>query len=85
MKENILPLSSQLSKVLSLRPVGYNKIYSSDYEVGLIAEEVAEIIPEVVTEGNTSIQYTRLVPSLIKSIQELSEEINILKSKIREE
>ncbi len=85
MKENILPLSSQLNKVLSLRPVGYNKIYSSDYEVGLIAEEVAEIIPEVVTEGNTSIQYTRLVPSLIKSIQELSEEINILKSKIKEE
>ena len=85
MKENILPLSSQLSKVLSLRPVGYNKIYSSDYEVGLIAEEVARVIPEVVTEGNTSIQYTRLVPSLIKSIQELSEEINILKSKIREE
>jgi hypothetical protein len=85
MKENILPLSSQLSKVLSLRPVGYNKIYSSDYEVGLIAEEVAKVIPEVVTEGNTSIQYTRLVPSLIKSIQELSEEINILKSMIREE
>lgn len=85
MKENILPLSSQLNKVLSLRPVGYNKIYSSEYEVGLIAEEVAEIIPEVVTEGNTSIQYTRLVPSLIKSIQELSEEINILKNMIREE
>jgi hypothetical protein len=85
MKENILPLSSQLNKVLSLRPVGYNKIYSSEYEVGLIAEEVAKVIPEVVTEGNTSIQYTRLVPSLIKSIQELSEEINILKSMIREE
>lgn len=83
-KENISTLDSQLEKVLSLRPVGYNKIYSSNYEVGLIAEEVAKIIPEVVSEGNTSIQYTRLVPSLIKSIQELHDEIKELKAKLQE-
>jgi len=83
-KENVSTLDSQLDKVLSLRPVGYNKIYSSSYEVGLIAEEVAKIIPEVVTEGNTSIQYTRLVPSLIKSIQELHDEIKELKAKLQE-
>jgi len=83
-KENVLTLDSQLDKVLSLRPVSYNKIYSSNYEVGLIAEEVAKIIPEVVTEGNTSIQYTRLVPSLIKSIQELHDEVKELKAKLQE-
>ena len=83
-KENVSTLDSQLDKVLSLRPVSYNKIYSSNYEVGLIAEEVAKIIPEVVTEGNTSIQYTRLVPSLIKSIQELHDEVKELKAKLQE-
>lgn len=80
LKENIVPLGDQLSKLMLLRPVEYDKIKSSQHEYGLIAEEVAEILPEVVSEDQDSIQYTRLVPTLIKAIQELKAEIEELKS-----
>jgi hypothetical protein len=81
LKENITPLDDQLSKLMLLRPVEYDKIASKSHEYGLIAEEVANVIPEVVSEGSTSIQYTRLIPPLIKAIQELTEKVNKLESK----
>jgi len=81
LKENIIPLEEQLNKILMLRPVEYDKIGTKSHEYGLIAEEVANVIPQVVSEGSTSIQYTRLIPLLIKAIQELTDRINILESK----
>lgn len=81
LKENIAPLDDQLNKLMLLRPVEYDKILSKSHEYGLIAEEVANVIPEVVSEGSSSIQYTRLIPTLIKAIQELTEKVNKLESK----
>ena len=62
-----------------LRPVEYDKIDSRNHEYGLIAEEVANVIPQAVSLGNSAIQYTRLVPALISAIQELKLEIEELK------
>jgi hypothetical protein len=53
----------------------------------LIAQEVEEILPNIVKETETlfddniykSVSYEKLIPLLIKSIQELTEEINKLK------
>lgn len=81
LKENIVPLNSQLNALMKLRPVEYDKIESKIHEFGLIAEEVANVLPQVVSEGNTSIQYTRLIPTLIKAIQELTEKVDKLESK----
>ena len=81
LKENIVPLNSQLNTLMRLRPVEYDKIESKIHEYGLIAEEVANVLPQVVSEGNTSIQYTRLIPTLIKAIQELTEKVDKLESK----
>ena len=84
-KENIVDLEPATEKVEQLRPVRYNKIGSEVEEIGLIAEEVAEIYPEVVTyndEGQPDgINYTRLSVVLLKTVQELSERINKLESK----
>jgi hypothetical protein len=84
-KENIVDLESSTKKVEQLRPVRYNKIGVEEEEIGLIAEEVAEIYPEVVTyneEGQPSgVNYTRLSVILLKSVQELAERINKLENK----
>ena len=84
-KENIKPLEPALSKVEQLNPVTYNKIGVEEEEIGLIAEEVAELFPEVVTyneEGQPQgIQYQRLSVILLKAVQELTERVNKLENK----
>lgn len=84
-KENIKPLESSLDKVNNLNPVTYNKIGSEDLEIGLIAEEVAELFPEVVTyteDGQTlGIQYQRLSVILLKAVQDLTARIEKLENK----
>jgi hypothetical protein len=90
-KSEITDLENSLDKVNNLRPVRFKDNLSQEYATGMIAEEVAEIIPEVVftkpidgfdepqIEG---INYSDIVPFLIKSIQELKAEIDILKTQI---
>jgi hypothetical protein len=91
-KENIKPLEPALSKVEELNPVTYNKIGSEDKEIGLIAEEVAELFPEVVTYNEKGqvqgVQYQRLSVILLKAMQEqnaviaaLTERVNKLENK----
>ena len=90
-KSEITDLENSLDKVNNLRPVRFKDNLSQEYATGMIAEEVAEIIPEVVftkpidgfdepqIEG---INYSDIVPFLIKSIQELKAEIEQLKTQI---
>lgn len=84
-KENIVDLESATEKVEQLRAVRYNKIGHEIEEIGLIAEEVAEVYPEVVNyneEGQPDgVNYTRLSVILLKAVQELTERINKLESK----
>lgn len=84
-KENIVSLEPSLDKVNQLEAVSYNKIGVDDREIGLIAEDVAELFPEVVTyndEGQPQgIQYQRLSVILLKAVQELTERVNKLENK----
>ncbi len=96
LKTNITAMGlDALDKIERLRPVYYywkEKIikeenYSADKQVGFIAQEVKEIIPEIVlkdNEGYYSIEYTRLTPYLVKAVQELSAEIKSLKNEVKE-
>jgi hypothetical protein len=86
-KTNIVNLESSLDKINLLRPVRYKDINTKKPACGLIAEETVKVIPEVVfskeIEGFDKpqvegINYTDLVPFLIKSIQELEARIKIL-------
>ena len=79
LKENINDLTESLEKVLQLRGVTYNwkdkNDYSSATQIGLIAQEVKNIIPELVDqdqEGFYSVQYSHLVPLLVEAIKELN-------------
>lgn len=84
-KENIINLESITEKVDKLRPVRYNKIGNTTTEIGLIAEEVAEVFPEFVNynaDGEVeSLNYTRLSVVLLQTVKELSDKINKLETK----
>jgi hypothetical protein len=79
-KTNIQTLHGALGKVEQLRGVSYDLKANGKHEVGVIAEEVGAVVPEVVTyEDNgkdaRSVDYTRLTALLIEATKEQQREI----------
>ncbi len=101
LKENITPITDALSKVMLLNGVSYNfkpevlndpndtiTVISTDppkTQIGLIAEDVEQIVPEVVRtcdDGLKGIAYGNLVALLIEAIKEQEIKINALEGAI---
>lgn len=88
LKTNIQPLNYGLKEVMQLRPVRYNwkTTPHSDAKIGLIAQEVQQVVPEVVTGDATKetlgMNYAELVPVLINAIQEQQKQIDEIESTI---
>ena len=87
-KENIFNLNTTLDKISKVRPVRFNKKKSKNKkEIGLIAEELAEIFPELVENdenGNpTSVNYTRAVTVLFDGFKQMYKELKEIKEKIK--
>ncbi len=87
MKDNIQSLTRGLEEVLRLNPVSFTWKNRKDgtTRIGLVAQEVLPLIPEVVDTGNDpdkilGINYAGLVPVLINAIQEQQRQIDELKS-----
>jgi hypothetical protein len=81
-KRNIASLEHSLDEVLKLRGVSYDfrvdefpkKGFSSSPQVGLIAQEVEKVYPQVVDtdrEGYKSVNYQALISPVIEAIKEL--------------
>jgi hypothetical protein len=88
-KTNIQPIVGALDKVQRLRGVEYDRKADGVHNIGLIAEEVGEVLPQVVDyEANgvdaKSVDYSRLVPLLIEAIKAQQREIEGLKRQIME-
>jgi hypothetical protein len=85
LKNNISNLNYGLDEVLKLRPVSYSwKSDPSSKKIGLIAQEVQKIVPEVVTDGDyLGMNYGELVPVLINAIQEQQKTIQALEEKLK--
>jgi len=103
-KENVKEIDNALEKVKKLRGVyfNWNKFYretlkideTEDREIGLIAQEVKEVVPEVITtfereadgkkEKYYSVEYARLSALLINAIKELAEKVENLEKKYGE-
>ncbi len=87
-KTNIKNISYGLSTLNKLRPVSYNLVKNpsgnnNHTELGIIAQELEQIMPELVktdNDGKKLVNYTGLIPVLIKSIQELQKEVAALKA-----
>jgi len=74
-KTNVRPLQGALAKVERLRAVSYDLTTSGKHEIGVIAEEVGEVVPEVVSyESNgrdaRGVDYSRLTALLIEATKE---------------
>ena len=81
-KENIKTIDNSLEKVNKLRGVEFNKIGEDEKSIGVIAQEIEKVIPEVVREdekGMKSVAYGNISGLLIEAIKELKAEIEELK------
>ena len=84
LKENVVTVDSALDKVSQMRGVYFNKIGEEKRSLGVIAQEIEEVLPEVVLtaddeEGIKSVAYGNIVGVLIEAIKELKAEIEELK------
>mgnify|MGYP003632982385 CR=1 FL=1 len=88
LKENIKPISGALDKLLQISGVTFDWIEKEEihshkgHDVGVIAQEVEEVLPEVVVtrdNGYKAVNYEKIVPLLIESIKDLKAEIDELK------
>jgi len=84
LKSNVETIDNALEKVEALRGVSYDK--DGKKSVGVIAQEVLEVIPEVVSEEGEylGVAYGNLVGVLIEAVKELSAEVKELKAKLGE-
>ena len=85
LKDNITPIPNALNKVLSISGNIFDWNDKSEKEgtdLGVLAQEVLEVLPEAVTtrdNGYLAVRYEKLVPLLIEAIKELKAEIDELK------
>jgi len=90
LKKDINNLNYGLNTVLKLRPVSYKwKKGNQDLNLGLIAQEVQKIIPEVIDVGTDKdktlgMKYTALIPVIIKATQEQQKIIEKQQKEINE-
>jgi hypothetical protein len=80
-KTDIITLENALDKVDLLRGVSYTRKDSGAKKVGLVAQEVLDIVPEVVynSDGHVGLSYQSLVAILIEAIKELRTEVDEIK------
>jgi hypothetical protein len=91
LKENITPIPNALEKVKQISgntydwKEGYEEVHShKGNDVGVIAQEIEEILPQIVTNRDTgfkAVQYEKIIPLLIEAIKELSAKIDRLENK----
>lgn len=93
MKKNIQPLNASLNKVSMLEGVSFDwkteeyadRGFSDDKQIGLIAQDVENVLPELVrtgSDGHKAIAYSQLTAVLVEAIKELKKENEALKDKL---
>jgi hypothetical protein len=92
LKDNVEVIQGSLDKIGGIRGVEFDWNEDSPgwarergHDVGVIAQEVQKVLPEVVQErknGYLGVDYKRIVPLLIESVKELKQEVDDLKKKV---
>ncbi len=86
-KTNIQPLNGALEKVMQLNGVSFDWRENGKHDIGLIAEDVGRVVPEVVAyEDNgvdaRSVDYARLTALLIEAVKEQQKTIDELRARL---
>ena len=85
LKKNIKEINYGLDTIMNLNPKQYDWKKDDRHDIGFIAQEVEEIIPEIVKDKKhfdkeiKTLDYEKLTAVLIKAVQEQQEQINELK------
>lgn len=84
LKTNIKPILSPLSKLLQLNGVTFNWKKDDRPSVGVIAQEVEKVFPELVNEDENfkTVNYDGLIGLLIEAIKEQQQQIDELKKQV---
>jgi hypothetical protein len=85
-KENVETITDATEKIRFLRGVTFNKINETKRSMGVIAQEVEQIIPEVVhtdEDGMKAVAYGNMVGLLIEAVKEQQHEIEQLKAQVK--
>ena len=83
-KTNVQTISGALQKVIGMRGVYFDRIGTNIKNVGVIAQEIEAIVPELVREsdGLKSVAYGNITALLIEVIKEQSKKIEELENKL---
>lgn len=86
LKEDVKPLENSLEKVLKLDGFSYKWKKDGTADIGLIAQDVEKVFPEVIKEkdGLKQIDYQKLIAPVIVAIREQQKEIEAIKAKFHE-
>lgn len=95
LKKNVVPIANALDILRQIRGVRYDwtdeyiaskggedGVFVRQQDVGVIAQEVEAVFPEIVaenSEGYKAVRYERLVAVLIEAVKELKSEVDALK------
>ena len=89
-KDNIQPISEPLWKLSQIGGYTFNWNDKQDvyegHDVGVIAQEVHKVLPEVVGEksdGYLGVKYEKIVPLLIESVKELTKKTKKLERELK--
>lgn len=99
LKENVQVIPNALQKVNQIRGVtfdwtneyieehgGADNYFLRKHDVGVIAQEIEKVLPEVVStrdDGIKAVKYERIVALLIEAVKELNTEVEHLKNTLR--
>ena len=87
LKSNIISLGSTLSKLLLLDGKSYKMNIDGDQKIGVLAQDVQKVFPELVTKGDNemlAVNYLGLVPVLINALKEQHKEIETYRNEVSE-
>jgi hypothetical protein len=85
LKENVETISDALDKVNQLRGVEFDYKETKEHSIGVIAQEVEKIVPDLVYEdvmGLKSVAYQNIVALLIEAIKDQQRQIDELKRQL---
>jgi hypothetical protein len=84
LKKDITPINSALSRISNINGVNFTWKDSGLQTIGVIAQNVEEEFPELVTTGDVkSVNYHGLVGVLIEAVKELQAEVSQLKKSLK--
>lgn len=87
LKENIYNIDNASDRLDAIDGVYFNWVGKQERNVGVVAQQVQKVLPEVVSEdknGYLSVDYGAIVPLLIEALKEQRSRIDYLENKIEE-